>query len=248
MAARMTRRGGLHFPLDPRLKGVVFDLDGTLVSTRQLIAHCVKEVVGKYLDRTPTLEEVMANFGPAAWEIVSKYTLSLGEMQNRRAIEDYYDCYRRELPRRALLFPGIRELLGKLRKSGRRLAVFTGIERIQMDMTLEGFGLRKYFQVLIARDDVQRPKPDPEGVKLALAKLGVRPEESLMVGDSPSDILAGKQAGVVTAAALWSRQFTTGDPSEAGPDYSFHSIRELSDFLFPQRRKNPASISPEDLR
>src|SRR5713101_3886612 len=167
----MPRGGGLSFSLDSRLKGVVFDLDGTLVSTRQLIAHFVQEIVGKNLGRTPTLEEVMANFGPAAWEIVSKYTLSLGEGQNRRAIEDYYDCYRRELPRRALLFPGIEELLGKLRKSGRRLAVFTGVERIQMDMTLEGFGLRKYFQVLIARDDVQRPKPDPEGVKLALAKL-----------------------------------------------------------------------------
>ena len=219
------------------LNGVIFDLDGTLLSTRQLIAHCVKEVVESYLGRTIALEEIMASFGPAAWEIVNKYTLSLGEAQTRRAIEDYYRCYSRELPKRAFVFPGIEELLGKLRNSGKRLGIFTGVERTQMDMALDGFSLRKYFHALVARDDVQRPKPDPEGVKIALAKLELRPEEALMVGDSPSDILAGKRAGVVTAAALWNPEFTTGDPSEANPDYSFRRIRDLADFLLPQERK-----------
>lgn len=206
-------------------------MDGTLLSTRKLIAHCVKEVVEKYLGRTFTTEEIMANFGPAAREIVSKYTTSLGQAQKRNAIEDYYQCYHRELPSRAVLFPGIEELLKDLRESGRRLGLFTGVERVQMDITLDAFGLRRYFQVFVARDDVECSKPDPEGVNLTLSRLGLRAEEALIVGDSPADILAGKQAGVATAAAIWSGEHTTGDPCQEGPTYSFRSVGELREFL-----------------
>ncbi len=227
--------------LGPALKGVIFDMDGTLVSTLPLIVHCVNEIVEKYLGRTLSLEEVMATFGPAAREIIRSFTGQLGEVRSREAIEDYYSCYRRELPKRALLFPGIEELLGKLRDSGRCLGVFTGVERALMDMTVDSFDLKKHFQVLVAGDDVQKTKPDPEGVRLALSKMMLRPEETMMVGDSPADILAGKGAGVVTAAALWSPE-NRGDPNEAGPDYSFRSVRELSNFLLPPEKKEEAGF------
>ncbi len=228
-------------PLGPALKGVIFDMDGTLVSTLPLIVNCVNEIVEKYLDRTLTMEEVMATFGPAAREIIRRFTSQLGEAKSKSAIEDYYSCYRRELSKRALLFPGIEELLGKLRDSGKRLGVFTGVERALMDMTLDSFDLKKHFHALVAGDDVQRTKPDPEGVRLALGKMMLQPEETMIVGDSPADILAGKGAGVLTAAALWSPE-NRGDPSEAGPDYAFRSVRELSNFLLPPEKKKEAGF------
>ncbi len=232
-----TRNSNSAYPsLGPTLKGVIFDMDGTLVSTLPLIVHCVNEIIEKYLGRTLTMEEVMATFGPAAREIIRRFTGQLGEAKSKAAIEDYYSCYRRELPKRALIFPGIEELLGKLRGSERRLAVFTGVERVLMDMTLNSFGLTKYFHVLVAGDDVQRTKPDPEGVELALNQMGLNPKESLMVGDSPSDILAGKGAGVITAAALWSPE-NRGDPTLENPDFQFRSVSELTRFFFPQERK-----------
>src|SRR6266849_9704820 len=125
--------------LAKNLNGVIFDMDGTLVSTLPLIVHCVNEIVKKYLSRKLTLEEVISTFGPAAREIIRRFTSQLGESKSKTAIEDYYSCYRRELPKRALMFPGIEELLGKLRSSERRLAVFTGVERVLMDMTLNSF-------------------------------------------------------------------------------------------------------------
>jgi pyrophosphatase PpaX len=223
------------------LNGVIFDMDGTLVSTLPLIVHCVNEIVEKYLSRKVTLEEVISTFGPAAREIIRRFTLQLGEIQSKAAIEDYYSCYRRELPRRALLFPGIEELLGKLQKSGRRLAVFTGVERFLMELTLDSFGLRKYFQVLVAGDDVHKSKPDPEGVELALNKMRLQAKESAMVGDSPADILAGRGAGVVSIAALWSPE-NRGDPTTENPDFQFRSVSELSRFFFPEERKEKASF------
>jgi pyrophosphatase PpaX len=227
--------------LAKNLNGVIFDMDGTLVSTLPLIVHCLNEIVEKYLSRKLTLEEVISTFGPAAREIIRRFTVQLGEIQSKSAIEDYYGCYRRELPRRALLFPGIEELLAKLQNSGKRLAVFTGVERVLMELTLDSFGLRKYFQVLVAGDDVRNSKPDPEGVWLALNKMKLRPKESAIIGDSPADILAGKGAGVVTIAALWSPE-NRGDPTTENPDFQFRSVSELSRFFFPEERKEEPSF------
>ncbi len=237
-----------HSSPGPRLKGVIFDMDGTLVSTLPLIVHCVSEISQQYLDKKLTLEQVIETFGPPAREIVRRLTSPLGESEARSAIDDYYACYRRELPRRALLFPGIEDLLQKLHRSSKLLAVFTGVEKILMDLTLDNFSLKKYFHTLIAGDDISRPKPDPEGVQLALSKLNLEPTHSILVGDSPADIKAGKQAGVLTAAALWSPE-GRGDPTKEDPDYSFRSVRELSDFLVPPGRKEePAFYFSERLR
>ncbi len=93
---------------------------------------------------------------------------------------------------------------------------------------------------MVGGDDVHNAKPDPEGVKLALAKLRVSARESIFVGDSPADILAGKAARVLTAAALWSPE-GKGDPTEAGPDYKFRSVQELFRFLLPaEKREEPS--------
>ncbi len=220
-----------------RIKGIIFDMDGTLASTLPLIVHCVNEISELYLDKKMTLDQVIATFGPPAREIIGRLTSTLGESESRRAIDDYYQCYNHELPRRVLLFPGIVDLLRRLRESGKLLAVFTGVERKLMEMTLNNFDLKQYFQALVAGDDITRPKPDPEGVRLALSKLELQPTEAVMVGDSPNDVNAGKQAGVKTAAALWSPE-GRGDPTTAGPDYTFRSVKELSEFFFPPEKKD----------
>ncbi len=232
----------------PGLRGVIFDMDGTLVSTLPLIVHCVSEISEQYLDKKLTLDQVIETFGPPAREIIRRLTSPLGETESKSAVKDYYECYRSELPRKALLFPGIQDLLQKLNGSGKQLAVFTGVERVLMDLTLDNFSLKQYFHTLVAGDDIARPKPDPEGVRLALSKLDIRPAQSIMIGDSPNDINAGKQAGVITAAALWSPE-GRGDPTTAEPDYTFRSVRELSDFLVPtQKKEEPGFYFAEDLR
>jgi pyrophosphatase PpaX len=232
----------------PGLKGIIFDMDGTLVSTLPLIVHCVSEISEQYLDKKLTLDQVIETFGPPAREIIRRLTSPLGETESKSAVKDYYDCYRSELPRKALLFPGIPDLLQALNGSGKQLAVFTGVERVLMDLTLDNFNLKQYFQVLVAGDDIVRPKPDPEGVRLAVGKLNLQPDQSIMIGDSPNDINSGKQAGVLTAAALWSPE-GRGDPTTAEPDYTFRSVRELSSFLVPtQKKEEPGFYFAEDIR
>lgn len=229
------------------LKGVIFDLDGTLLSTLPLIIHCFNEVYNRYLNKTFTPEEIIATFGPTARNLIRSQGSNLPEDQIQRAVDDYYECYRKNSSSKILVFPGILELLEKLHKSGRRLAVVTGVERVLMEYTLKEFGLNREFEVMVGGDDVHNAKPDPEGVKLALAKLKVSPRGSIFVGDSPADILAGKAAKVLTAAALWSPEGKR-DPTEAGPDYKFRSVQELSNFLLPpEKKKEPAFYFAEDI-
>jgi pyrophosphatase PpaX len=216
---------------------VIFDMDGTLVSSLSLIYYCENEISRKYAGKALTLEEVISKFGPPARTIIRTLTNSLsGEMQDR-AVNDYYDCYGRNVPSKVLVFPGISRLLERIRASGRHLALMTGVERKMMEYTLNPFGLQAYFQERITADDIQNSKPDPEGILLALSRIKTEPKDCMYVGDSPADIIAGRRAGVLTGAAMWSPE-NRGDPSTEHPDYEFRSVQQLSDFLFPRVRSS----------
>jgi pyrophosphatase PpaX len=216
-------------------KAIVFDMDGTLVSSLPVIYHCENEISRKYLKVSLTLEEVISKFGPPAHTIIRDMTRSLSAEVQTRAVADYYECYRSHVSSRGLVFPGIIELLRKIRASGRRLALFTGVEKNMMEYTLAPFKLAEFFEVRITADDIRKSKPDPEGINLALSRIKASPKESMYVGDSPADIVAGKAAGVLTGAALWSPE-NRGDPTTEHPDYEFRSVQQLSDYLFPNKK------------
>ena len=212
-------------------------MDGTLVSSLPVIYHCENEISRKYLKTSLTLEDVISKFGPPAHTIIKEMTRSLPDSVQIRAVSDYYECYRTHVSSRGLAFPGITELLSKIKGSGRRLALFTGVEKNMMDYTLNPFKLVDFFEVRITADDIQKSKPDPEGINLALSRIKANAKESMYIGDSPSDIIAGKRAGVLTGAALWSPE-NRGDPTTEHPDYEFRSVQQLSDFLFPRKKSS----------
>jgi pyrophosphatase PpaX len=220
------------------LKAVIFDMDGTLVSSLSLIHQCENEISKKYTGRTLTLEDVISKFGPPARAIIRSLTSNLTEDLQSQAVKDYYECYSRNSPSRVLVFPGISDLLKRIRSSKRHLALMTGVERPMMEFTLNPFGLQTYFEEKITADDVRNSKPDPEGIILTLSRIDAQPRESIYIGDSPADMIAGRRAGVVTGAAMWSPE-NRGDPSKEHPDYEFRSVQHLSDFLFPRPRSDP---------
>src|SRR3989441_3032756 len=216
-------------------KAIIFDMDGTLVSSLHVIYHCENEISRKYLKTSLTLEEVISKFGPPARTIIRNMTKNLPDDVQSRAVSDYYECYRTHVSSRGLVFPGITELLRKIKASELQLALFTGVEKKMMEYTLSPFGLSEFFEVRITADDIQKSKPDPEGILLALSRIKADAKGSMYVGDSPADMVAGRQAGVLTGAALWSPE-NRGDPTTEHPDYEFRSVQQLADFLFPKKR------------
>ncbi|HZY93409.1 MAG TPA: HAD family hydrolase [Candidatus Bathyarchaeia archaeon] len=222
-------------PLRDILRTIIFDMDGTLVSSLSCIQHCVNTVCQKYVSRSLTLEETISHFGPPARTIIKMLTSDLADAFQNQAISDYYECYRTNVSQKVIAFPGIMELLAKIRRSRNHLALLTGVERILMNYTLDAFDISKFFEARISSDDVENSKPHPEGVNLILRNLKSKSKETMLVGDSPADILAGKSAGVMTAAALWSPE-NRGDPTTEHPDYEFRSVQQLSDFLFAKEK------------
>ena len=210
-------------------------MDGTLVSSLPVIYHCENEISLKYLKTSLSLDDVISKFGPPAHTIITDMTRNLSDDLQGRAVSDYYECYRSHIATRGLVFPGITELLRQLKVSGMQLALFTGVEKKMMEYTLTPFKLSEYFEARITADDIKKSKPDPEGISLTLSRIKASPKESMYVGDSPTDIVAGKAAGVLTGAALWSPE-NRGDPMTEHPDYEFRSVQQLSDFLFPKKK------------
>ena len=212
---------------------IIFDMDGTLVSSLSCIYHCVNQISEKYVHVSRTLEQIIANFGPPAYVIIQNLTSELPEALQQEAVSEYYKCYKNNVRDKVLVFPGIPQLLGKIRNFEAHSSLVTGVERKLMNYTMDGLDLSKYFEIQICSDDVRKTKPDPEGINMILEKTGSKPNETLFVGDSPVDMRAGKAAMVHTGAALWSPE-NLGDPRIENPDYEFHSIQQLSDFLFPE--------------
>src|SRR3989442_10340904 len=163
-------------------------------------------------------------WAPPAQPKEGKDPADLSENLQSQAVVDYYECSRKYVVRRALVLRGIPRLLRRIKTAGRRLALVTGVEKIMMEYTLNPFNLSEFFEARVTADDVQNSKPDPEGISLALSRIKAEPRESMYVGDSPADMIAGKQAGVLTGAALWSPE-NRGDPTTEHPDYEFRSVQ-----------------------
>jgi HAD superfamily hydrolase (TIGR01509 family) len=113
--------------------------------------------------------------------------------------EHYYATHHQHL----IAYQGIEELLTSLNEQGASVGIVSLKPRRAGELELDIIGLRRLVGLAVWGDDVVRPKPEPDGVLRALEELGVEPHATLVIGDSPSDILMGRAAGARTAAALW---------------------------------------------
>ena len=121
-----------------------------------------------------------------------------------------------ERPEAPRLFPGIAPLLNNLDRKGLLLAVVSSRRLAALQSGLDATGLRSHFPVVIGLEDVTTPKPSPEGLILALERLGVPPAQAVFVGDSDHDVEAGRRAGVTVWRAVWG--LPAGDRAPAHPD------------------------------
>lgn len=208
----------------PRYRGVLFDLDGTLVDSLELILSSYRHTMAEHLGRVPPDEEWLRTMGRPLKEQLREFADS--DEGARAMFETYLEHNERHHDRLVRSFPGMREAVGALGSRGYRLAVVTSKLRDQAIREIGTCGLDGHFEVLVCADDVERPKPDPEPVRQAIDRLGLAPGELLFVGDSIYDLQAGDAAGVDTAAALWG-PFDREQLAPGQPEYWLETIPEL---------------------
>jgi HAD superfamily hydrolase (TIGR01509 family) len=209
-----------------RFKGIIFDIDGTLTYTNQLIFDSFNHIAEKYLGRKFSDKEIIALFGPTEDVILKQLCKENFEL----AKHDYYKYYR-ENHSIAQLYDGIRELIIDLKKNSVLLSIFTGKGRTSSLITLDELGLTDFFDMIVTGDDVENHKPSPEGIIKFLYTYNLKPSEVLMIGDAPSDIIAAREAGVHIASAVWD-SYSEEKVKELNPENIFHSVEELRNFIF----------------
>lgn len=181
------------------IKAVLFDLDGTLINTNDLILKSFKHTFKTMLDLEPTEEEITMNYGRPLQEIFKSYD------ENR--IEEMINCYRKinlELhDDECKEFADVDLMLQTLKNKGIKIGVVTSKKSDMAECGAKLMGIFKYFDTFITPEVTIKHKPEGEPVLKACENLGVSPSEALMVGDSPYDILAGKNAGAKTCGVKY---------------------------------------------
>ena len=209
------------------IKAIIFDFDGTLADTLPICFYAFQTVFKEFDNIEVTSDEIKAMFGPSETGIIRE---NLVDANHDQAIELYYEKYREK--HRALVLDNekINDLLLQLRDKGYKLGIVTGKARRSLLISLECLNMSDLFDVIITGDDVDIPKPHPEGINKALEHLNIKNNEAILLGDSDADILAGKQANVYTIGVQWLPNYQTPAFS-VQPDQMFSSIEEFIQYL-----------------
>ncbi|KXH79333.1 pyrophosphatase PpaX [Sporosarcina sp. HYO08] len=209
--------------MDKQITALLFDFDGTLADTNELILQSFEYVLnkyfpGQYADRQsilpflgPTLNESFGELDPEKEELlVEEYRAWNLEMHDQLVAE--YDQ--------------VTETIKQLKAKGLKLAIVSSKRTDMIEKGIRLLKLEGLFEVIIGQDSVTNPKPNAEPILLALQKLNVSKDEALMIGDNYHDIVGGQNAGVRTAGVAWALKGEAYLQSFE-PDYMLGHITDL---------------------
>ena len=179
------------------LRGIIFDLDGTLGDTLPVCFTAFRETLRFYLGRDYNDREIRAMFGPTEEGILQNLLGERWEEGFRR----YLDAYREAHAQCPEPFPGMREALDLLRASDVRLAVVTGKGPRSAELSLEALGLAEVFAMVEAGSAQGGVKP--RCMSKVVAAWGLDPGDVACVGDAPSDIRSAREIGAIPLGAAW---------------------------------------------
>jgi HAD superfamily hydrolase (TIGR01549 family) len=206
--------------------GIIFDVDGTLTSTNQLIFDTFNHVAKIYLGKEFSEEEIISYFGPTE-DVILKEMMGEKYPEVRK---EYFDFYRKNHKRLAGIYPGIEDILKKIKSTEIPISIYTGKGKDSTEITLKEIGVYNYFDMIVTGDDVLNHKPSAEGILKFVNKFNLNPSRVLMIGDAVSDIKASKDAGVNIASVLWD-SYGKEKVLQMESDYIFHTVEELDKFI-----------------
>lgn len=203
------------------IKAILFDLDGTVINTNELIFQSFEYALETVLHTSLSRDILRTTFGKPLAQIMQEMG---GEQAQelRKAFVDYSIAHENDI----YLFPGVEKALKELKALNIKTAVVTSRLYRSALRDLHQFELEKYFDVFITPEATEKHKPNPEPALKALEQLGTEPHEAIMTGDSVLDLLCGKQAGCKTAAVRYSL-FPLEELLEYQPDYVIDTLQDL---------------------
>ena len=208
------------------IKTILFDLDGTLINTNDLILASFQHTLSSFYPGRYSEQDIVGFIGEPLEETFNK----IDEARTEELITAYRKhnhAYHDELVKE---YEGVYETVRSLYEQGYKLGIVTTKIRETTDKGLTLTHLAPFFETVVTYDDVENAKPDAEPLNKAMAALGGTPSSTLMIGDSQYDIMAGKNAGTRTAGVSWTikgKSFL----SSYEPDAMLDTMPDLLDML-----------------
>lgn len=202
---------------------VLFDLDGTIIDSNELILTTFEHVLQKHALNKYTREQMIPYMG-----LTLEYQLQTfsGIEDVTELVADYRKYNRERHDELVKEFPYVKEVIAKLHEHGIKLGVVTTKIQETTQKALDLFGLLPFMDMIVTVEDVEHPKPHPEPILTAMKKLNSEPARTLMVGDSAADIECAHNAGVQSAAVAWSLKGLEVLQSY-NPDYILKNMTDL---------------------
>jgi len=205
-------------------KGIIFDLDGTIIDTREDLALAINLMLQDYSFPTQATEKVASNVGNGARKLVER-SLSGTEINIDEALQRYNKHYSEHLTDNTYCYNGVVETLKKLKSEGIRCAILTNKPEKPTLEILRQMNLAKYFDPIYGADSTPFLKPDPGALLLIMEQWKIPKGNLLMVGDNYTDIHVAKNAGIKSAFFT----FGYGVKDHVEPDYTLDEFSQLLD-------------------
>lgn len=185
-----------------RVKGLCFDVDGTLSDTDDLYVRKISRFIPKFLFKDPNrFARRFVMWVEAPGNALLGMADTLGIDDEMMAVIDWLSRHRRHSAKEFLLIPGVAEMLKQLHGNYPMSVVSARDERGTLAF-LKKFDLEKYFDAIVTGLSAEHTKPYPDPILFAAQKMKIAPENCLMIGDTTVDIRAGKAAGAQTVGVL----------------------------------------------
>ncbi len=225
----------MEVTLLPRPKMVLIDVDGTLVDSVPDLAWCVDAMM-RELDMPERGEARVRHWvGNGVERLVKRALLDKLDGEPEQALYDkalpiFQALYSENTSKRSSLYNGVEEALAFLKTTGVRMGCVTNKASQFTLPLLRDLGVQDYFETVICGDEVERKKPDPQPLELAAERLDTAVEDSLMLGDSMSDVKAARAAGFQIVCMSYGYNHGE-DIRDYNPDAVIDSMAEIRDIV-----------------
>lgn len=207
---------------------VLFDMDGTLVDHFETIYRCYKHAAENLGKIPPSYDAVKRGVGGSMPVTIRRF---FEDSELEGAMSLWNAKFEEIHLEGVILLPGARELIQAVTQKGIKAAVFTNKSGRHTRNIIESLGLSDSFALIIGAHDTEYRKPEPELSKIALDRLEVKPNEAILVGDSPFDIESAHCIGM-TSYCVPTGSHSTQELVDAGADCVFESLQEIADKEF----------------
>jgi len=212
----------------PRIKAVLFDLDGTLVDSRRDLATGINLTRRDYGLPPLPVETVSEHVGDGVRKLVERCFAHTG-ISIDDALPKYKQHYHEHLADETTCYPGAVDTLERIRAAGISCGIITNKPEAATRALLDALHLARYFDVVIGGDSTPHLKPDPRALLLALESLAAAPGEALMVGDNHTDLASARAAGVRSVYCTYG----FGDAAGHEADHEIARLEDLLDIVLP---------------